>query len=355
MATRSQNPPPAFSTGSGAGSVPPALHGGRLRAARALFPDAPEPFIDLSTGINPHPYTMTAPAAAAFTRLPEPEEEAELCRLAAAAYGTASAGQVVAAPGSQILISLLPCVLGCRKAVVLGPTYGEHARAWAASGAVVVEVADAEGLSAQVRPGTALVLCNPNNPDGRRQGRARLAELAARCAAEGAVLVVDEAFADLEPDVPQAASLLPSPGLVVLRSFGKTYGLAGIRLGFLLADPLLAARMRTLLGPWAVGGVAIAGGRQALADQAWRDRSGLVLRAEADRLDRLLAEASLTVEGGTRLFRLATRPDAAALFRHLGRRGLLVRHFPAQPARLRFGLPPDEAAWERLHVALRTG
>ncbi len=298
---------------------------------------------------------MPALPEAAFTRLPEPEDEAELRRLAASAYGAASSEQVVAAPGSQILISLLPSVLGCRTAVVLGPTYGEHALSWAASGAEIVEVADAGALSAQVRPGTALVLCNPNNPDGRRLGPKPLAALAARCASEGAVLVVDEAFADLEPDVPQAASLLPSPGLVVLRSFGKTYGLAGIRLGFLLANPLLASRMRSLLGPWAVGGVAIAAGRQALADRAWRDRSGLVLQAEAGRLDHLLAEAGLSPAGGTRLFRLATRPDAAALCRHLGRHGLLARYFPAQPTRLRFGLPPDEAAWERLRAALRTG
>ena len=290
----------------------------------------------------------------AFTRLPEPEDEAELCRLAAAACGAPSAEQVVAAPGSQILISLLPVVLGCREAVVLGPTYGEHAASWRASGASVSDAVDAGALLAQVRRGLALVLCNPNNPDGRRLERPQLAGLAARCAAQDAFLVVDEAFADLEPDVPQAASLLPSPGLVALRSFGKTYGLAGIRLGFLLADPPLAKRMRTLLGPWAVSGVAIAAGRHALPDQPWRDRSGLLLQAHADRLDRLLAEADLAVEGGTRLFRLATRPDAAAAFRHLGQRGLLVRRFPAQPTRLRVGLPSDETAWERLRAALRT-
>ncbi len=330
------------------------MHGGRLLAARALFPEAPEPFIDLSTGINPHPYELPALPADAFTRLPEPEDEAALRRLAAAAYGAASADQVVAAPGSQILISLLPSVLGSREAVVLGPTYGEHAASWAASGARVVDVTDADALLARARPGVALVLCNPNNPDGRRLSRPSLAGLAARCAASGAVLVVDEAFADLEPDVPQAASLLPSPGLVVLRSFGKTYGLAGIRLGFLLADGPVAERMRTLLGPWAVSGVAIAVGRRALSDRGWRDRSGLLLQAEAGRLDHLLTEAGLTPEGGTRLFRLARSPDAEALFRHLGRHGLLVRRYPDQPGRLRFGLPPDDAAWERLHVALPT-
>ena len=317
-----------------------------------MFPDAPEPFIDLSTGINPHPYPLPALPPDAFTRLPEPEDEAALRRLAAAAYGAAPAAEVVAAPGSQILISLLPSALGCNKAVVLGPTYGEHAASWAAAGAETTEAADADALSAQARPGVALVLCNPNNPDGRRLSRPTLAGLAARCAASGAVLVVDEAFADLEPDVTQAASLLPSPGLVVLRSFGKTFGLAGIRLGFLLADGPVARRMRTLLGPWAVSGVAIAVGRRALPDQAWRDRSGLLLHEQAERLDHLLTQAGLLLEGGTRLFRLARSPDAGSLFRHLGRHGLLVRRFPDQPNRLRFGLPPDNDAWERLHGAL---
>ncbi len=331
------------------------LHGGRLVAARALFPGAPEPFVDLSTGINSHPYELRALSPDAFNRLPEPEDEAELCRLAAAAYGVPPGARVVAAPGSQILISLLPVVLGHRRAVLLGPTYGGHASAWAASGASVREVADAEALSAHAGPGVALVLCNPNNPDGRRLPLDRLAALASRCAVQGGVLVVDEAFADLEPDVPQAAALLPSPGLVVLRSFGKSYGLAGIRLGFLLADPPLAARMQTLLGPWAVSGIAIGAGRQALADGFWRDQTSMALKAEADRLDRVLTEAGLVVEGGTRLFRLATCPDANVVFRRLGRSGLLVRCFGDQPARLRVGLPPDEAAWTRLQAALPDG
>ena len=331
------------------------LHGGRLVAARALFPEAPEPFVDLSTGINPHPYPLPPLPPDAFTRLPEPEHEAELCRLAAVAYGVPPAARVVAAPGSQILISLLPVVLGHGQAVLLGPTYGGHASSWAASGASVLEVADADALSAHAGPGVALVLCNPNNPDGRRLALDRLAALASRCAGQGGALVVHEAFADLEPDVPQAAALLPSPGLVVLRSFGKSYGLAGVRLGFLLADPPLAARMHTLLGPWAVSGVAIGAGRQALADGSWRDRTGMALKAAAHRLDRVLTEAGLVVEGGTRLFRLATCPDADAVFRRLGRSGLLVRRFGDQPGRLRFGLPPDEAAWSRLQSALPDG
>lgn len=318
-----------------------------------MFPDAPSPFIDLSTGINPTPYPLPPWPATAFTRLPEPEDEAELCRLAAAFYGAPGIDNVVAAPGSQILISLLPGLLRCRRAAVLSPTYAEHAGSWAASGATVEAVPDAEALLRRAAPDTALVLCNPNNPDGRRAPLAMLATLAARCAAQGGALVVDEAFADLEPDVPDAAALLPSAGLVVLRSFGKSHGLAGLRLGFMLADPACAARMRALLGPWAVSGPAIVAGSQALANTVWRDRSRHALAGAATRLDRLLRQSGLEVLGGTRLFRLVVTTDASRWFVRLGRAGILVRRFDTQPDWLRLGLPPDEAAWLRLETALQ--
>ena len=366
-----------YSTGRAAavdgGPCVEILHGGRLQAARLMFPAAPEPFIDLSTGINPHPYPLAPFSPTALTRLPEPEAEQALCRLAADAYGLAAVpttpatqpspreqapgadprlGCVVAAPGSQILISLLPTVLACRRAVLLSPTYGEHAAAWRASGAGTVDVADPDDLLAEAGPGTALVLCNPNNPDGRRVPHATLARLARRCEETGGVLVVDEAFADLEPEHLPAASLLPGGGLVVLRSFGKTYGLAGLRLGFMLSDASICHRMRTLLGPWAVGGPAIEAGLQALGDTAWRIRTAATLATATARLDGLLADAGLVVLGGTLLFRLAETSDAGALFERLGRAGILVRRFQGWPGRLRFGLPADEAAWLRLQRAL---
>ena len=317
-----------------------------------MFPHAPAPFLDLSTGINPHSYPLRPVSQAACARLPEPEDEAALRQLAAACFGASDPDGVVLAPGSQMLISVLPVLLPCQRAAVLSPTYGEHAAAWAASGAAVTEVADAEELAAAAAPGTALVLCNPNNPNGRRLRRSALAALAARCAGEGCVLVVDEAFADLEPDVPDAAALLPSAGLVVLRSFGKCHGLAGLRLGFMLSDPGNAARMRALLGPWAVGGPAIEAGLQALADAGWRTDAAARLADEAARLDRLLHRAGLAVIGGTRLFRLAGGRDAGPLFARLGEAGILVRRFETHPDWLRFGLPPDEAAWTRLEAAL---
>jgi cobalamin biosynthetic protein CobC len=330
----------------------PVLHGGRLAAARRLFPAAPSPFIDLSTGINPHPYPLAPFSVAALTRLPEPESEEALRHLAASAYGAPSPDHVVAAPGSQILISLLPTLLACQHVAILSPTYGEHAAAWRLAGATVVTVPSVAVLMDQAAAGVALVLCNPNNPDGRRIDADTLAMLAARCAGQGGTLVVDEAFADLEPDVPLAGSLLPSAGLVVLRSFGKCHGLAGLRLGFMLADIGMAGRMRSLLGPWAVSGPAIEAGLQALSDESWRDRMSHALDHASQRLDRLLTEAGLVPVGGTRLFRLAETPDASAIFESLGRAGLLVRRFDDQPHRLRFGMPPDEEACSRLRTAL---
>lgn len=322
-------------------------HGGRLGAARARFAGAPEPFIDLSTGINPIPWPVPPLPAAAWARLPEPEEEAALRAAAAAAYGAASPDMVAAAPGTQLLIQLLPRLFPLPRLAILGPTYAEHAACWRAAGTVVEEVADAAALARA----PAGLLCNPNNPDGRRLSRAEIGALADAMASRGGLLLVDEAFADLEPDPLSAAPLLPHPALILLRSFGKSYGLAGLRLGFALAAPARAAAIRAALGPWAVSGPALAIGRAALADAPWRQAAAARLAAEGARLDALLQRAGLRVLGGTHLFRLA-EGEAGHWHERLGRQGILVRPFAARPRWLRFGLPPDEPAWARLERAL---
>jgi cobalamin biosynthetic protein CobC len=330
-------------------------HGGRLAAARLLFPGAPEPFLDLSTGINPVPYHLPRFPADAFTRLPEPEALWELQAIAAAAYGAASPEMVAAAPGTQILISLLPHLVPDdtardnatrgRDVAVLGPTYAEHAMAWRAAGARVTAARGLEELAGH----EVAVLCNPNNPDGRRHGRAELAELAGRVR----LLVVDESFADFDGPERGAAPLLPRPGLMVLRSFGKSYGLAGLRLGFALAEPALADRLRAAMGPWAVSGPALAVGIPALRDRNWLMEAARRCAVDALRLDMLLAQAGFRILGGTSLFRLASHDAAADWFARLGRAGILVRRFRDPADWLRFGLPGDEAGWARLEAVLR--
>lgn len=323
-------------------------HGGRLADARRRFPGAPEPFLDLSTGINPVPYPFDPLPPQAFTRLPEPEDVLALQRAAARAYGVADPAMVAAAPGTQLLINLLPRLCPLPGVAVLGPTYAEHAAAWAAAGCTVTEVPAFEQLGAL--PGA--VVCNPNNPDGRRTPVPALLALAGHLAAWGGLLVVDEAFADLEGPGTSVAPLLPRPGLVVLRSFGKAYGLAGVRLGFALASPDFAGAIRDALGPWAVSGPALHVARRALADPAWKAATAERLRQEAAHLDGVLAGAGLRVLGGTSLFRLAEAEDAHAVFDRLGRAGILVRRFSGDPHRLRFGLPRDAEQLGRLARAL---
>jgi cobalamin biosynthesis protein CobC len=324
------------------------FHGGRLAEARRLFPGAPEPFLDLSTGVNPLPYPLPQLIPDWFTRLPEPDATVALQAAAARAYGVVDPAMVVAAPGTQILIDLIPRLWPLPSVAVLGPTYGEHAPAWARVGCAVRTVEHFTALGT-VDVG---VLCNPNNPDGRRIPRQELLMLADRLAVRGGVLLVDEAFIDLEANGLSVADALPHPALIVLRSFGKTYGLAGLRLGFALASPSRARAIRGALGPWAVSGPAIAVGCAALADHVWRRETASHLANATRRLDALLASVGMRVRGGTCLYRLIESDDAGRIFVRLGRAGIFVRRFSEHPTWLRFGQPADTCAWRRLERAL---
>jgi cobalamin biosynthetic protein CobC len=231
---------------------------------------------------------------------------------------------------------------------VLGPTYSEHCRAAALVGHRVAEVATIEDLAGA----DLAVVVNPNNPDGRLVSRQELIACAVELRSRGGILAIDEAFMDVGPPAQSLAGDADIGNIVVLRSFGKFFGLGGLRLGFAIAGPRTTARLKATLGPWAVSGAAIAIGLAGLHDASWQDASRALLDGEAQRLDRLLGERGLAVLGGTSLFRLVQTASANELFNHLGRAGILVRRFGERPTWLRFGLPPTEVAWERLHLAL---
>ncbi len=317
---------------------PPLPHGGDLAAFRRLYPGATEPLVDLSTGINPHPYPLPQMPLEAFTRLPAPDLALRVAAIAAEAYGAPSAESVVPAPGTQILLPWIARLVPPGRAVVLSPTYAEHARAAAHAGHEVVETADPAALEGA----DLAVVVNPNNPDGRVMSRAKLIRLAANCR----LLVVDEAFMDAGP----AEESMVGGEAVVLRSFGKFYGLAGLRLGFAVAPPALAARLRTALGPWPASGPALAVAEIALADRSWQQAMRLRLLEEAARLDTLLG--AFGIVGGTSLFRLVRDPRARALAEVLGHAGIAVRRFEGRPCDLRFGLPGSDMAWNRLRQAI---
>jgi cobalamin biosynthesis protein CobC len=345
------------------GADEPLWHGGDLSAARQMFPGAPEPFVDLSTGINPNPYPVPALPADLYARLPDSAALARLVAAAVTAYRAPSAAHLVAAPGTQILLPLIASLVPPGRATVLAPTYIEHARAAALVGHAVTEVSDIGALG---DAGLA-ILTNPNNPDGRLLAKDELIAVARKLQARGGLLVIDEAFMDAGPvDASLASESLASESLaseslasevglgnvVVLRSFGKFFGLAGLRLGFAIGAPALVERIKSLLGPWAVSGPALAIGTQALADRAWIGATQDRLAQAANRLDAILTGADLNIVGGTTLFRLARCHAAAKLFHHLGCAGIFVRRFPDHADWLRFGLPAAEPEWQRLQNAM---
>ncbi|TPK79569.1 threonine-phosphate decarboxylase [Mesorhizobium sp. B2-4-18] len=323
-------------------------HGGSLGRARALFPNAVLPFVDLSTGINPHSYPLFDLPATSLWRLPEAARGRELVEIAANTYGAPSPASVVAAPGTQILLPRVASLVRPGKAMVLGPTYAEHARAAAIAGHDVVEVSDFAALA----EADLAIIVNPNNPDGRVVERDRLLVLAAGLRAKGGLLVIDEAFMDVGPRKHSLAGDVGQGGIVVLRSFGKFFGLAGLRLGFALADAPTAERLDMQFGPWAVAGPALEYGIRALADLDWQDAMRASLAEATVRLDALFSRFGVPVAGGTTLFRYLSLPDAGGLFSGLGQGGILLRHFSERPHTLRAGLPGSEEEWRRLESAL---
>ena len=331
------------------GALAPLEHGGDLHGAREMFPGAVEPFLDLSTGINPQPYPLPQLSVDLAERLPEPADLTALKEIAAKAYGAPSPAHVVAGPGSQILLAQTAFLLARGRASVLAPTYSEHARGAELAGHNVVEVAEV----GQLAESRIAIVVNPNNPDGRIIGRDALLGLADRLRRRGGLLLVDEAFMDVGPYGVSVADETGRGNIVVLRSFGKFYGLAGLRLSFALASPEIAGRIGAALGPWPVSGAALAVGRAALADADWREKARGLLAQAVLRLETLLAKAGLEIVGGTFLFRLVRTKDAAELFQRLGQAGIIVRRFAEHPSWLRFGLPGTEAEWQRLGAALR--
>jgi cobalamin biosynthetic protein CobC len=360
-------------------------HGGRLRAAATAFAIPLSDWLDLSTGINPNGWPAPPLPPSCWQRLPEEEDGLEAA--ARDHYGCAS---LLPVAGSQAAIQALPRLRWHSRVAVLAPAYAEHAAAWAAAGHEVGRIdalSDQDGASArsggpgqwhdnaqisdqisaqvsdqisdqisarittQIEQVEVLVLVHPNNPTGLRFATAQLLAWHSRLAQRGGWLIVDEAFMDATPQR-SLAGHCPRPGLVVLRSLGKFFGLAGARVGFVLAEADLLARLQRQLGPWTLTGPARWVATQALRDHAWQARTRRDLTAAGQRLGELLSQHGLPPSGGCALFAWVRTERAEQIWRQLARQGILTRLFQ-QPPSLRFGLPGDEPAWQRLGRALR--
>lgn len=320
------------------------FHGGCLDEAARCFPEAPRPWLDLSTGINPLPWQAPELPAYDLRALPSAASTAALEAAAAAAFGAGRLA-ITALPGTELGLRLLAGIGLLAPYHYVAPGYRTHAEAVPGANPVAPDALDT------VTEGT-LLLANPNNPDGRLLPPEALLSLARRLSSAGGVLVVDEAFADATPGTSVVPHLSPDDRLLVFRSFGKFFGLAGLRLGFACGAPHLVAALRQKLGSWPVSASAIAIGTAAYRDEAWiaETRQRLAQRQEA--LDTVLQTHGLSPRGSCPLFRLVETPDADDLFLRLARHGILTRPFDYAPDWLRIGLPADAAALDRLDRAL---
>lgn len=319
-------------------------HGGRLHRAARHYGIPIEDCLDLSTGINPRGWPVPEPPRAVWLRLPEEGDGLEAA--ARTYYGTQ---RLLAVAGSQAAIQALPRLRSQARVIVLDPGYSEHAHAWRCAGHQVMSVT-AEQLDGAVPVSDVLVLIHPNNPTGARFSVDRLLAWLARLDAHGGWLVIDEAFMDATPEA-SLALFCPRSGLILLRSLGKFFGLAGARVGFVLAQPELLKKLDSLLGPWTVSSPARWVAAKALADRDWQQDNRCYLAAAGERLGTLLTRYGLPPDGGCGLFQWVRTPDAAQLQDRLARRGILTRLF-VEPPSLRFGLPGTEADWERLAAVL---
>lgn len=307
-------------------------HGGRLAQAMATYGGQRADWIDLSTGINPEPYPLPELSTDLWTALPDQDATDRIIAAARDHWSVPEGAAILPIPGASIAIAQIPLLSAPGAVLIRQPSYNEHAAAFAAAGWSVTDTDAAK----------ARVLVHPNNPDGHWYTATD---------ANAPLTVIDESFCDVDPDRSLIACA-DRPGTIILKSFGKFWGLAGLRLGFAIGDPALIHKLATRIGPWAVSGPALRIGAWALDDVDWADRTRRFLATDCLRLDKGLTQIGATLTGGTPLFRLYDHPRAADLHQHLARHHILTRLFPWGETAIRFGLPAPHN-WDRVNAALQ--
>lgn len=307
-------------------------HGGGVDAAAQHYGGTRSCWVDLSTGINPIPYPVPEFTSEDWGTLPDSRAQDALINAARKYWRVPDGASVLTAPGASSLIARIPALRSPGPVWIAAPTYNEHGRSFASA-----------GWDVRSEPvANASVLVHPNNPDGRTwKASDAVAELC----------IIDESFCDVMPD----ESLIVSaarPGTIVLKSFGKFWGLAGLRLGFAIGDPTMIEGLAQMLGPWPVSGPALRLGALALGDVEWATSTRDRLTADAAKLDGLVTGAGARLLGGTSLFRLYDSEDAKHWQQALARHQIWTRIFPYSSRWIRFGLPGSTQQWSRLGTAL---
>ena len=315
-------------------------HGGALDQAIAQYGGRAEQWLDLSTGINPHHYPIQSINSASWTQLPQKAALDGLLAAASAAYGCAQK-QILAANGTQSLIEILPKILPKSTVAILAPTYQEHAHNWQKHGHKVILVDHVD----QAKKADHLIIVNPNNPSGKLFTPQELLRLHAHYAAKNGQLIVDEAFIDMTPDM-SMATFTGREGLIVLRSFGKFFGLAGVRIGFMLADEQILQKMHQHIGLWGISGMAVDIASHALNDGVWQQNMRWILAVDMRKMRQILQQNAFDIVGHCDLFCLVKMPNGAAsahkYFTKLAQQHILTRKFVDDKTILRFGLAKQQ-------------
>jgi cobalamin biosynthetic protein CobC len=319
-------------------------HGGGLDHAISLYGGEKADWLDLSTGINPTPYPIADMPEDIWHRLPDDSLLNACLEAARKYYDVPEDAGIVAAPGTQAIIQRLPALLPSPDIAIVSPTYNEYERCYAEAGSHVHKV---DNFDAAVSASKTVVVGNLNNPDGRSADADKIRQAATK----GTQIIVDEAFADTAPSC-SVASQTRTAGVLVLKSFGKFFGLAGLRLGFAIGAQSQIDTLRSSLGPWAVSGPALFVGAKAMADEEWIDETRLALAAKRRQLETMLGQYGFAIEGATDLFVTASRADSSHVAKLLAQNHILVREFDYAPDWIRFGFPCSDEDFARLEAAI---
>jgi cobalamin biosynthetic protein CobC len=337
------------------------IHGGQLNNVAKLFKRPLNEWLDLSTGISPISYPIPSIPQIIWQQLPQTSNG--LIEAAKRYYGT---GNIITTSGSQAVIARLPSLyLNYTKRLpnkidvwlpVVG--YKEHERSWHDAGFNIKRYQNLPTFK-DLKLNAIVVVINPNNPTGELHQQHTLKALLKTVESLSGWLIIDEAFMDVITPNQTLIDLSTNKHLFVLRSIGKFFGLAGIRIGFLSAHSMWLLKLQQLSSPWEVNGPAQFIAEQALKDHTWQSAQRKTLIALSIKLEMLLTETFAdstnnclkNIEvSGCGLFKTLVHPQATEIYQKFCHQGLYVRLCDENNA-LRFGIP-DQKQYKTLEKLL---
>ena len=315
-------------------------HGGNIYYYSRKYGIPERDILDFSASINPlgpPESALKALAQAVPSLVNYPDPDCTALREALSARMGVDGGSIVFGNGSTELIYLLPRALAPKKVLVTAPGFSDYERAARLAGCEVLYLTlreenrfepDMDALRGALEGIGLFFLCNPNNPTGALLKKDAVREITGIASGMGVTTCVDEAFMDFVPGESVVGEAAEQDGVAVLRNFTKFYAMPGLRLGYLVAGPGLAEKLRRAQEPWSVNTLAQAAAAAALSDAGFARASLRLMDAEREYLCRALSGLpGLEPFPASANFILVKLKGIASaeLAEALARRGILVR------------------------------